>query len=67
MKSMLIKKDVWDLAKTSPWLKQQNLGLFLKEVKKNWIVVGIAWQTILKGVNNQMAFNIIDFEDSKEI
>ena len=31
------------------------------------MAAGIAWQIILKGVNNQIAFNIIDREDPKKM
>lgn len=67
MKSILMKKDVWDLVKTGLWPKQQNPGLFLIEVKEDQMAVGIAWWIILEGVNNQIAFNIMDLEDPKEM
>lgn len=65
--SMLIKKDVWDLIKTSPCLKYQNPGLFTKEVREDWMAVGRAWWIIQKDDNDQIAFNIIDLKDGKEI
>ena len=39
----------------------------VKKAKENRIVVGIARQIILEGVSNQIAFNIMDLEDSKEM
>lgn len=66
-KSILIKKDIWDLVSTGPRPKRQNPTLFSKEAKKDQMAVGIARQIILKGVNDQIAFNIMDLEDPKEM
>lgn len=64
---MLIEKDVWDLVSTSPQPKRQNPTLFLKKVKRDQMAVEIAQQIILEDVNDQIAFNIMDLEDSKEM
>ena len=66
-KCMLIEKDVWDLIATGPRSKRQNRGLFTKKVKEDRIAIGIARRIILDGVNDQIAFNIMDLEDFKEI
>ena len=31
------------------------------------MTIGIAWQIILEDINNQIAFNIIDLKDPKEM
>ena len=64
---MLIEKDVWNLVLTGPQPERQNPTLFSKETKKDPMAVGIARQIIPKGVNNQIAFNIMDLEDPKEM
>ena len=67
-KSILIEKDVWDLIATGSCPECQNPDLFTKEVKEDCrIVVGIARRIILEGVSNQIAFNIMDLEDLKEM
>ena len=66
-KSMLIEKDVWDLIATGPRPERQNPGLFTKEVKEDRMAVGIARRIILEGVSDQIAFNIMDLEDPKEM
>ena len=48
-------------------LKHLNLRLFMKKVKKDQIIVGIAKHIILKSVNDQIGFNIINFKDFKKI
>lgn len=64
---MLIKKNLWNIVETSSHPERQNPALWVKEVKKDWIAVGIARQIILEGVSEQIAFNIIDLEDLKEM
>lgn len=66
-KSMIIEKDIWDLILTSPRPKYPNFILFLKEAKKDQMVMGIAWQIILKSINDQIAFNIMDLKDLKKM
>lgn len=66
-KLMLIKNGIWDLVFICLWSKYQNPNLFLKETKEDQIAVKIAWQIILKGVNDYIAFNIIDLKNQKEI
>ncbi len=39
----------------------------MKEIKEDRMVVGIAQRIIREGVSNQIAFNIIDFKDPKEM
>lgn len=67
IKSMLIEKDIWDLIATGLCFKCQNPGLFTKKVKEDQMAIGTARYIILKYINDQIAFNIIDLEDSKEI
>lgn len=63
----MIEEDVEDLVSRSSRFKQQNPHLFSKEVKKDRIAIRIAQQIITERVNNQIAFNIIDLKDLKEI
>lgn len=46
---------------------QKNPILFEKEVKKNWMAIGIAYHIIIKEISSEIAFNIIDLEDLKDI
>ncbi len=66
-KSMLIEKDLWDLVSTCLRPEQQNPALLTKKVKEDRIAVGIAQQIITEDVSNEIAFNIIDFEEPKEM
>ncbi len=66
-KSMLIEKDVWDLISRGPRPPRQNPKLLTKEVKEDRIAIGIAKRIITEGVNDQIAFNIIDLNDSKDM
>lgn len=66
-KSMLIEKDCWDLVATGPRPERQNALLWPKEVKEDRMAVGIARRIILEGVSDQIAFNIMDLEDPKEM
>lgn len=66
-KFMLIKKDIWELIETSFCPKHQIPGLFTKKVKEDQMAVDIARPIILEGLSDQIAFNIIDFEDSKKM
>lgn len=66
-KSMLIEKDVWDLVTTGPRPVRQNPQLWIKEIKEDRMAVGIAQRIITEGVSNQIAFNIMDLEDPKDI
>ena len=65
--SMLIEKDVWDLVSTGPRPERQNTTLWAKEVKEDRMAVGIAQQIIREGVSDQIAFNIMDLKDPKEM
>lgn len=66
-KSMLIEKDVWDLVSTGLWPQRENPGLWMKEIKEDRMAVGIAQKIIREGVSDQIAFNIIDLKDPKEM
>lgn len=66
-KSMLIEKDVWDLIATGPQPVRQNPQLWTEEVKEDRMAVGIARRIILEGVSDQIAFNIMDLEDPKQM
>ncbi len=65
--SMLIEKGVWYLVSTGPRPVCKNPGFWSKEVKEDRMVVGIAQRIIRKGVSNQIAFNIMDLKDPKEM
>ena len=64
---MLIKKDVWDLILTGPRPQCENPGLWSKKVKEDRMAVGIAQRIIIEGVSDQIAFNIMDLKDPKEM
>ncbi len=66
-KSMLIEKNVWDLVTTSPQPPRENPGLWSKEIKEDRMTVGTVQRIIREGVNDQIAFNIMDLKDPKEI
>ncbi len=66
-KSMLKEKDVWDFVSIGPRRERQNPAFWTKEVKEDRIAVRIAQQIITKSVSGQIAFNIIDLEDPKEM
>ena len=65
--SMLIEKDVWDLISTGPRPQRENPGLWSKEIKEDRMAVGIAQRIIREGVSDQIAFNIMDLKDPKEM
>lgn len=65
--SMLIEKDVWDLVSTGPRPQREHPALFSKEVKEDRMAVGIAQRIIREGVSHQIAFNIMDLKDPKEM
>lgn len=44
-----------------------NPALFGKEVKENRMAIGIAQQIITEGISDQIAVNIMDLEDPKEM
>lgn len=64
---MLIEKDVWDLIATGPRPERQNPNLWAKEIKEDRMAVGIAQRIIREGVSDQIAFNIMDLKDPKEM
>ena len=64
---MLIEKDVWDLIATGPRPERQNPNLWAKEIKEDRMAVGIAQWIIREGVSDQIAFNIMDLKDPKEM
>lgn len=66
-KSMLIEKDVWNLVLTGPRPQCENPGLWSKKIKENRMAVDIAQKIIRKGVSDQIAFNIMDLKDPKEM
>lgn len=39
----------------------------IKKIKEDYIAISIAQKIIKEGVSDQIAFNIIDFKDFKEI
>ena len=65
--SMLIEKDVWDLISTGPRPPRENPGLWTKEIKEDRMAVGIAQKIIREGVSDQIAFNIMDLKNPKEM
>ena len=65
--SILIEKDVWDLVSTGPRPRRENTALWSKEVKEDHMAVGIAQKIIREGVSDQIAFNIMDLKDPKEM
>ena len=66
-KVILIEKNAWDLVKTELWLLRENLTLFRKEIKEDQIAIGITHRIIVERVSFQIAFNIIDFEDPRDM
>lgn len=66
-KLIFIEKDMWDLVSTGPRPERQNPTLWTKEVKEDRMAVGTACRIIIEGVNDQIAFNIMDLEDPKEM
>ncbi len=64
---MLIEKDVWDLISIGTQPVRENPGLWLKEVKEDRIAVETVQQIIREGVSDQIAFNIMDLKDPKEM
>lgn len=65
--SMLIEKDVWDLISSGPRPERQNPTLWAKEIKEDRMAVGIVQRIIREGVSDQIAFNIMDLKDPKEM
>ncbi len=66
-KSMLIEKDVWDLVTTDPRAPRKNPGLWFKKIKEDRMAVDTAQRIIREGVSDQIAFNIMDLKDPKEM
>ncbi len=66
-RSMMIKKDVWDLISTRPREPIANPALFGKEAKENQMAIGSAQRIITEGTSDQIAVNIMDLEDPKEM
>lgn len=66
-RSMMIKKDVWDLISTGSHPKRQNPALFTKEVKEDRMTIGIAQRIITEGVRDQITFNIMDLENPRKM
>ena len=64
---MMIEKDVWDFIVIGPWPEWQNPQLGVKKANKDWMAVEIARRIIFEGVSDQIAFNVMDLEDPKEI
>lgn len=46
---------------------RQNPTLFVKKVKKDHIAIGTVQQIIKEGVSDQIAFNIMDLRNLKEL
>lgn len=66
-RSMMIEKDVWDLISQGPREPIANPALFGKEAKENQMAIGIAQRIITEGISDQIAVNIMDLEDPKEM
>lgn len=64
---MRIKKDVWDLVSSGPRPERQNPSSWAKEVQADRMAVRIARRIITEGVSDQIAFEIMDLEDPKEM
>ena len=64
---MLNEKDVWDLVSIELWPVHENPGLWLKEIKEDRMEVKTAQWIIREDVSNQIAFNIMDLKDPKEM
>ena len=65
--SMMIEKDIWDLISKRPREPIANPALFGKEAKENRMAIDIVQQIITKDISNQIAINIMDLEDPKEM
>lgn len=65
--SMMIKKNIWDFISKRPREPIANPALFGKEAKENRMAIGIAQQIITEGISNQIAVNIMDLEDPKDM
>lgn len=63
----MIKKDVWELISKERQELIVNLSLFRKEAKENQMPIGIIQCIITGGISNQIAINIMKFEDPKEM
>ena len=50
-----------------PRLPHKNPRLWAKEIKEDRMAVDIVQKIIKEGVSNQIAFNIMNFKDFKEI
>ena len=66
-RGMMIEKDVWDLISKGPRQPIANPALFGKEAKDNRMAIGIAQCIITEGISDQIAVNIMDLEDPKEM
>lgn len=66
-RSMMIEKDVWDLISKGPREPIANPALFGKEAKENRMAIGIAQRIITEGISDQIAVNIMDLEDPKDM
>lgn len=67
IKFILIEKDIRNLIKKKPRLTQENPALWQKEIKKDQMAIKIVQRIIIKRVNNQIVFNIMDFQDLKDM
>ena len=65
--SMMIKKYVWYLISKGPREPIANPALFGKEAKENQMAIGITQRIITEGISDQIAVNIMDLEDLKEM
>ena len=63
----MTKKDVWYLIWKRPREPIANPALFGKETKENRMAIGIAKRIITEGISDQIAVNIMDLEDPKEM
>lgn len=66
-KTILIKKDVWDLVKTESQPLRENLNLFGKEIKEGQMAFDIVRYIIVEGVNFQITFSIMDLKDPRDM
>ena len=66
-RSKVAGKGVWGLVSKGPRDPIANTFLFGKKVKENRMAIGIAQSIITEGVSDQIAVNIFDLEDPKEM
>lgn len=63
----MIEKDIWDLISKGPREPIANPALFGKEAKENRMAIGITQRIITESISDQIAVNIMNLEDPKEM